>query len=154
MYNRFECFPVKVLQKYNRKSKTGSWWGKNVGKCRLCGNVPVCVARQSFWKFRRADVRDEKRVIFPYFWGCAKKHMACRKKYKPYILKYKALISKYMPYIFRKNWHLIFSNLQKPWKTPEKSRFRAMQKLKIYSYHTPCGRHFTRFCTQPWSVRF
>ena len=50
--------------------------------------------------------------IFHFVSVCAKKHMACREKYKPYILKYKALISKYVPCIFREKRHLIFNDLQ------------------------------------------
>ncbi|PWL78655.1 MAG: hypothetical protein DBY24_07160 [Prevotellaceae bacterium] len=45
--------------------------------------------------------------------GCAKKHMAYRKKHKPCILKYKALISKYMPCIFCLFKYLKNNNLQK-----------------------------------------
>ena len=47
-----------------------------------------------------------------------KKHMTCRKKYKPYILKYKALISKYMPYIFRQNKYVVYNDLRKPSENP------------------------------------
>ena len=65
-----------------------------VAKSGLDVNAPVRVVNQSVGKFRGTGVRDEKRVIFPYFWGCAKKHMACRKKYKPYILKYVPCILK------------------------------------------------------------
>ena len=49
--------------------------------------------------------------IFHFVSVCAKKHMACREKYKPYILKYKALISKYVPYIFCYNKPLKNNNL-------------------------------------------
>ena len=51
--------------------------------------------------------------IFHFVSVCAKKHMACREKYKPYILKYKALISKYVPYIFCHNKPLKNNNLRK-----------------------------------------
>ena len=60
----------------------------------VCDNfvVPFAPAHGVLWRIFR--------YVFGYVSLCAKKHMACREKYKPYILKYKALISKYMPCIF------------------------------------------------------
>ena len=73
--------------------------------------APFCFAGEWFGGCIERGKTYNLQGIFHFVSVCAKKHMACREKYKPYILKYKALISKYVPYIFCHNKPLKNNNL-------------------------------------------